>query len=56
MRHAPPLYHRRSRHASLAIINRHGLPGHGKRAGGQPMHHAVATTVTGVLEPRLAEA
>jgi hypothetical protein len=56
MSHATQLHNRRYLPDYLEIINRHGLPGNVKSAVGQEMHHAVTTTVQGVLEHSLEEA
>jgi hypothetical protein len=55
MSQATPLHNRRSLNDSLEMINRHGLPGHGKTEMCHQMPQAVTTTVKGVLEHRLEE-
>jgi hypothetical protein len=52
MSHATQLHNRRSLHDSLEIINRRGLPGNVKSAVCHQRHHAVTTTVKGVLAHR----
>ena len=55
MSHATQLHNRRYLNDYLEIINRHGLPGNGKNEVCQQIHHAVTTTVKGVLEHSLEE-
>ena len=55
MSHATQLHHRRYLHDYLESINRRGLPGNVKSAVCHQRHHAVTTTVKGVLEHSLEE-
>ena len=55
MSHAQPLPNRRYLDGSIQIINRTGLPDHGKAEGCQQGHHAVLTTVQWTIERALEE-